>query len=375
MAAPALTILHLAAPARVGGLEKVVAALAVGHARRGHHVHVAAVVDTADAAAHFLDPLADHGVRGHPLVLPSRAYLAERKSVRSLCERLRPTAVHTHGYRADVNGLGIAASVGAASVSTVHGFTGGSRRNRLYEHLQIWAFRRIDAVVAVSRPLADLLDGRGVSRDRLHVVPNAWSPLAAPLSRAEARRQLGIGDSVQLAWLGRLTHEKGADVLLRAVPALPPQVRVSFIGDGRERPALTTLAGELGVADRIDWHGLVPDAGRLLPAFDGYILSSRTEGTPIALFEAMAARIPIVATRVGGVPDVVGDAEALLVPSEEPLALAAAVKSILDAPQAAMARAAAAADRLEQQFGVAPWLDAYETVYRTAVTRRGHPRR
>jgi glycosyltransferase involved in cell wall biosynthesis len=370
MANSALTILHLAAPARVGGLEKVVAALAVGHACRGHDIHVAVVVDTADAAAHFLDPLTEHGVQGHPLVLPSRAYLQERRLVRRLCETLRPTAVHTHGYRTDVNSLGIAANVGAGSVSTVHGFTGGSKRNRIYERLQVWAFRRIDAVVAVSRPLADLLDSRGVSRDRLHVVPNAWSPLAAPLSRAEAREHLGIGDSVQFAWLGRLTREKGADVLLRALPAMPPQVRVSFIGDGCERSALTTLAGELGVADRIDWHGLVPDASRLLPAFDGFILSSRTEGTPIALFEAMAARIPIVATRVGGVPDVVGDAEALLVPSEDPPALAAAVKSIVDVPEAATARAAAAAARLEDQFGVAPWLDAYETVYREAAERR-----
>jgi len=255
-------------------------------------------------------------------------------------------------------------------VSTVHGFTGGSRRNRAYEHLQVWALRRIDAVVAVSRPLADLLRSRGVSSDRLHVVPNAWSPLTAPLSRDDARSQLGLGDAIQFAWLGRLTREKGADVLVRAIPALPPNVRISFIGDGRERSSLVTLASELGVADRIDWHGLIPDAGRLLPAFDGYVLSSRTEGTPIALFEAMAARTPIVATRVGGVPDVVGEADAVLVPSEEPLALAAGMRSIIENPAAANARSAAAARRLEQHFGVVPWLDAYENVYRAAAERR-----
>jgi glycosyltransferase involved in cell wall biosynthesis len=271
---------------------------------------------------------------------------------------VRPIALHTHGYRADVGSLGIAKSVGAGSVSTVHGFTGGSRRNRTYERMQVWALRRIDAVVAVSRPLADLLESRGVSSGRLHIVPNAWSPLSAALPRDEARRRLGLGDAIHFAWLGRLTREKGADVLLRSIPALPPNVQISFIGDGRERSSLVALANELGVADRVVWHGLVPDAGRLLPAFDGYVLSSRTEGTPIALFEAMAARI-----------DVVGNEDAVLVPSEEPLALATAIQSIVDENASAMTRTEAAARRLEQQFGVAPWLDAYENVYRAAAEK------
>jgi len=123
------------------------------------------------------------------------------------------------------------------------------------------------------------------------------------------------------------------------------------------------------VADRVNWHGLVPDAADLYPAFDAWVLSSRTEGTPIALLEAMAARVPVVATAVGGVPDVVSSAEALLVPSEQPRELAAALATVLaDRAQAAL-RAEAAYRRLTEAYSPGGWLDAHVALYRSlAVT-------
>ncbi len=359
-----LVILHLTAPARIGGLERVVAALSTGHARMGHEVHVAAVVESADAADQFLAPLAARGVHVHPLVLPGRAYRRERAAVRALCRTLAPGVVHTHGYRADVVSLGIARRLGIATATTVHGFTGGSWRNRLYEWLQVLAFRRLDAVVAVSRPLATLLRARGVPDGQLELIGNAWSPHDV-LSRAESRTLLGLpADAFCVGWLGRLTREKGADVLLEAVPQLGRDVVVSFIGDGRERRVLEDRAAVLGVSQQVRWHGMVGDAGRTLAAFDAFVLSSRTEGTPIALFEAMAAGVPIVATRVGGIPDVIAPCEALIVPSEDPAAVAAALCSVREDASAARARAERAAQRLAREFAVDPWLAAYETLYR-----------
>jgi glycosyltransferase involved in cell wall biosynthesis len=117
----------------------------------------------------------------------------------------------------------------------------------------------------------------------------------------------------------------------------------------------------------VQWHGLVPDAADLYPAFDAWVLSSRTEGTPIALLEAMAARVPVVATAVGGVPDVVGPAEALLVPPEQPRALAAAVASILTDPAQAALRAEAAYQRVTEAYSPGAWLDAHVALYRTLV--------
>ncbi len=162
-------------------------------------------------------------------------------------------------------------------------------RTVLYEWLQYRAFRRFDAVVAVSRPLGDALLAAGIPRDRIHVVPNAWLRKVAFLDRAAARRALGIPeDGFRIGWVGRLSREKGPDLFLRAMGQLRDlPLQASIIGDGRERPALQRLAHELAIEHRITWHGVVPNAASFLPAFDLLVLSSRTEGTPIVLFEAM----------------------------------------------------------------------------------------
>jgi glycosyltransferase involved in cell wall biosynthesis len=109
---------------------------------------------------------------------------------------------------------------------------------------------------------------------------------------------------------------------------------------------------------------MVPQAAALYCAFDVFVLSSRTEGTPISLFEAMAAGVPVVATRVGGVPDVITESEARLVPSESPQALAEAIEATLSQGEETRRRAAGAERRLQQHFAVGPWLDRYETLYR-----------
>src|SRR5437762_12948667 len=148
-----LVILHVTAPAAVGGLEAVVTTLSIGHARLGHEVHVAAVVETPEHADRFLRTFAAHRVHTHAIVIPARAYLRERAAVRELCHQVAPVVVHTHGYRADVLTPMAVKRLGLPLVTTVHGFTTAGWRGRLYEALQALSFRRFDRVIAVSRPL------------------------------------------------------------------------------------------------------------------------------------------------------------------------------------------------------------------------------
>ena len=370
-----MVILHVVAPGEIGGLERVVQMLARGHGALGHEVHVAAVVERSGADRPFLEPLADVGVHTHTLIVGARGYLRERTLIADLCRQTRPDVVHTHGYRPDVVDARVARQLGIPVVTTLHGYTAGGWKNRCYEWLQYRTFRGFDAVVAVSQELATRLERAGVARGRIAAVPNAWCETAPPLDRATARRTLGLsGADFVVGWVGRLSYEKGPDVLVDALAQLAdlPLV-ISVLGEGRERASLEARAVDLGVGERMRWHGVVPDAGRLFAGFDAFVLSSRSEGTPIVLFEAMAAGVPIVATRVGGVPDVLSAAEGVLLPPEDPRALARAIRSVVHNPPAAARRACAARDRLAH-FEIAPWLDRYEAIYgRVSHTQPGVP--
>jgi glycosyltransferase involved in cell wall biosynthesis len=303
-----------------------------------------------------------------PVVVDERAYLREYRLLAALVARLRPKVVHTHGYRADVIGGAVARAYRIPTVSTVHGFTGGGPKNRLYERIQCFSLRRAKAVIAVSRPLVHLLVRAGISRGRIHCIPNGFAPVGPTLTRTAARAALGIppGELV-VGWVGRLSREKGADVMLDALAECDRAWRLSVIGEGREANLLRQRAAKLGIADRVRWHGRVADAGSLLTAFDAFALTSRTEGTPITLLEAMHACVPIVATRVGGVADVVTPAEALLVPSETPKAIAKALESIARDPSAAKLRSVHARNRVLNSFDVVPWLATVDSVYTTAL--------
>lgn len=369
-----LSIMHVLAPGIVGGLESVVTQLAAGLRDRGERVQVLAVVE--DGAPHpFVESLRERRVPVQAIVAPGRAYLRERAAIADHCRRERPDVVHTHGYRADLIAGGVARGQEIATVSTVHGFTGGDWRNRLYQRLQRRALRRADAVIAVSHPLRGELVAAGLPADRLHLLPNAFRAGATPVSRQAAREGLGIpADAYRIGFVGRLSREKGADVLLRALRHVERRaVSLSVLGDGPELASLRALAADLEVADRVTFHGTRPAAGTLLRAFDALVVSSHTEGTPIVVLEAMHAGVPIIATSVGGIPDMLAGDDARLVPAGDPIALAAAITIVHDDPAFATSRALTAKHRLARQFALDPWLERHLALYR--AVRRATSRR
>ena len=361
--------LHVLAPGKEGGLERVVAMLAAAQAGRG--AHVAVVLTPAESKDHpFVRRLVSLDVPVTSIVVGSRNYVEEYRRLNALIEQLQPDVVHTHGYRSDVIAGAAARARRTPTVSTVHGFTGNGR---VYELIQCLALRRADAVIPVSRMLVDRLTRARIHRTKIHFVPNGFAPPpdADLVDRDTARQWLGIDSDVLVAaWVGRLSREKGADVMIEAVAKSDHAWRFSIIGDGPERDALLAQAKRLGVSDRITWHGMLPNAGRLLSAFDAFVLSSRTEGTPIALFEAMYAGVPIVATEVGGVPDVISPAQGLLVPSENPSRIAQALHEIARGHAAAAQRSILARARLLQSFNDVTWLASIDDVYRRICAKR-----
>ena len=223
----------------------------------------------------------------------------------------------------------------AARVYTVHGLpdpylplpqNDGRRprsRDRLaYQGLDAWLARRSDAVIVPSRALSDLLVGRlGFPPAKLEVIPNGVEIPPAPL---------GAGDVV--ATVSLLGPVKGLDTFLAAAAAVAarfPEQRFQVVGDGPERArAGSGGAAELGIS--VEFPGMMPIA-ELLPTLRAFVLPSLFENCPMSLLEAMAAGVPSVASAVGGVPELAGDA-ALLVPPSDPPALAGAIESLLAEP-------------------------------------------
>jgi glycosyltransferase involved in cell wall biosynthesis len=363
-----LRIIHVLAPAPFGGLESVVQSLAIEQKEQGHEIVVAALMETGAAEPVMLERLRSANIDVVVVAAPSRSYLTQRRAILELCESRDAQVLHTHGYLPDVISASLGRRARFVRVCTVHGFVRGSYRNRVYEWMQRKSFSRFDAVVAVSGHMSSELRAAS-ARNRIVTLPNAWSPVRPFLSREEARNTLGLSPAkFNIGWIGRISREKGPDVMIDALPHLGIfPWHLTVVGDGKERKAVEERAHNLGLGDRVSFRGQVTDASTLLRGFDIIAMSSRTEGTPIVLLEAMRAEVPIVATNVGGIPDVLSEREGIVVPPDNPPALASAILQVHSARLDASARAQRAKLRVQKDFSTARWAASYDAIYRSSA--------
>lgn len=359
-----LRIVHLTHPGRAGGLETVVAELSSALRAAGHQAEVVTVLPPDEVADHpFVSALHARDIPVHVLAIGGRAYLRERAEIVKRLSASPLHALHTHGFRADVVDGSLARSLRCARVTTLHGFVGNSRRGRLYEWLQVRAARQAHAAIAVSEPIRQRLLSAGCDAARVHLIRNARA--AVPLvTRDEARQRLGLPATQQLVgWVGRLSSEKAPDLFLQALAELSPDVHGVLMGDGPMRTSLQERASQADLAGRVTFAGLVPDAAQWLTALDALALTSRTEGTPMILLEAMQAGVPIVASAVGGVPDLLSPHDALLTPPGNAAETAAALRRILSDRPLATILAEHASATARDRFGVEQWAARHATLY------------
>jgi len=227
---------------------------------------------------------------------------------------------------------------------------------------------RADRVAAVSEAVAQAVRLR-VPRasGRIRVVPNG-------IRTGMTVDRPGHSGPPVIGFVGRLDEpKKGLDVLLRSirrVAAARPAVRFVIAGDGPSAAGLRARAEEWGLSGFIEWRGEVRDVPALLPTFDAFVLPSLWEGVPIALIEAMDAGLPVVATRVGGVPEVVVDGETgRLVPPADEERLAAAILEMVDSPSVRRAWGEAGRIRVRERFDVRNTARALESLYEEVLTR------
>ena len=239
-----------------------------------------------------------------------------------------------------------------------HGYTATNWLDRSYSQLDRWSLRGAYRVVTVCGPFAEKLVSRGIDRERITVLHNCVKPfVAAPLEHVQhIRHSLGLQNEAVILAVGRFSHEKGIGDLLRAVAVISntkgtPDFRVVLVGDGPERDSLARLAARLGIEAKLTMAGFQRDIKPYYSIATLLAVPSHTEGSPNVVLEGMAAGLPIAATAVGGIPEILEDGvTGLMVPSRNPNAMAGTILRILTDPEMRFRLGAAARLRTESSF-------------------------
>jgi glycosyltransferase involved in cell wall biosynthesis len=290
----------------------------------------------------FCAALAELGIPFHLIAERHTGDPRVVSQLRRLINSEQPDIIQTHNSKSHFLARSMGLAQHAPWLAYHHGFTARDRKDKVYNHIARWALKGAPHVVTVCRAFARELEAGGVASSRISVLHNSvtpWPPVPAD-ELAALRETLRIPPNARVVLaVGRLSAEKGhADLISAAAKlnSLNParDFRMVIVGDGPERAAVQQLAASLGVADLLIMPGEQKNVRPFYGIADVFALPSHSEGSPNVLLEAMVARLPIVATAVGGSVELVSDGEtALLVKPRDSQAFAEALNRVLSNPE------------------------------------------
>jgi lipopolysaccharide/colanic/teichoic acid biosynthesis glycosyltransferase/glycosyltransferase involved in cell wall biosynthesis len=385
-----IKILRVIARMNVGGPAIHVVNLTAGlDPARFHSILVTGTENAGEGS--LLDLALARGIE--PVVIPEivgQATLGPRDlkaliALYRLMRRERPHIVHTHAAKPGVLGRLAARLAGVPVV--VHTFHGHILHG-YYGPLMTWLLRRMerllargtDRIIAVSEQVKqDLVRYDVAPPEKISVIPLGFD-LQPFLDSGEHRgalyRELGLTNGARLVGIvGRIFPIKNHRLFLEAaarVAAEEHAARFVVVGDGVLRPEMEAHARRLGIADRVTFTGWRRDLPHIYPDLDVLVVSSKNEGTPVSAIEAMASACPVVATRVGGLPDLIEDGETgHLVPAEDAPALAAAILRVLRDREGARRMAGVAREQVSQRFRAERLVADVEHLYSELLAQKG----
>jgi glycosyltransferase involved in cell wall biosynthesis len=394
---PRIKILRVIARLNMGGPALHVAYLTAGLRDRGYDTTLVAgsLARGEDSMAFVASGLDVEIVRIDQLgreISPLRDLVATLRLAR-LIRHERPDILHTHTAKAGTVGRVAALLAGRHTPPiVVHTFHGhvlrgyfGPVRSRLFRLLERWLAARTTALIAVSPQVRDDLVALGVAPPERFVVIRLGIELDQRVAggqngRVESRRYLGIpADRFAVGWIGRMTAVKRTDDVLVAFKRLRDEgidAVLCMVGDGPDREQLERRAHELGVVRDTVFLGYQEDVAPFYAAFDALVLPSSNEGTPVSAIEALAAGRPVVATRVGGVPDVVQEGEdGFLVEPGATDELADRLAQLARDPALRERMGRTGRERVLPRYAVERLVDDVDRLYRSLLSEAGVRRR
>ncbi|MCX5888249.1 MAG: glycosyltransferase [Deltaproteobacteria bacterium] len=361
-----LKVLHLLESLPVGGAEDLVAAIVRGLDPARFAAGVACIGFPGPVGAELY--AAGYPVSYLGLDLKRTSAWRLMADLRRLLQEHRPDILHTHLYHPNLYGRLAALGLGLPGVvAAVHNsYNRVKIHRRLWNYLLGWASDRV--LVGSAQVLNDVRRYDGVPASRLLLMPYGirLAELETGLSREEARQTLQVSGFV-LGAVGRLEEQKGHTHLLEALAQVRRQIPAAIlvlVGDGRRREALERQAQELGVVDGVRFLGTRRDLPLIYRALDLFVQPSLWEGLPLALLKAMGAGLPVLATRVSGVQEVISDGgNGRLVAPGDPEALALALVELYRQPETRARLGAAAHLTIRDNYSLEAMLTKLEQVY------------
>jgi glycosyltransferase involved in cell wall biosynthesis len=345
---------------QIGGSERVGVDTALEFKARGYRVACFAFYGSSGP---FRDELESQGVECVDLDYSKRARLTRRVTYQyefwRFLKRRGVAALHIHHATA-LTLCGIATRLAGLEhvVMTEHALFQLQEREP-YRRQAIRDCRFASAVTGVHAGITEYFHSElAVPRDKLHVISNGVrASTPSPGARARLRTELGIAaDAPVLLYVGRLEDVKDLGTLLRAVAVIPAParagLRVLLAGDGAMRAELEATRAQLDLAHTVTFLGARRDIADLLSCADIFAMSSRTEGLPMAIMEAMAAGLPCVATAVGGIPELLAEGTGFTAPTADPAGLAAHITRLIGDPALRAATGARARERVMALYGI-----------------------
>ena len=325
--------------------------------------------------SHYLRELDARGIEYQSIPLIRRFDYRYVRETRRLMNKFHIDLIHSHGYRSDITALW-AANGSIPVVSTIHGFTANSSRVKIYEFMQRIFLRHMRMLMPVSIPIEQRLIKMGIPENRIRCLPNIVDhETITALRPSPVFSDFGIKDSVtKLVFVGRLSIEKGLDILINACGILKQRGTRFFlliIGEGPLKSEYENRINTLSMASEIKLMGYRRNAVKITAACDFFVLPSRTEGIPLAVLEAMALGRPVVASKVGGLPQLIQHKQnGLLVTPEDAENLANTLEWGIRNKDAATEIGKKAKQRIQKEYSPDKWAAELTRNYYFAANRR-----
>lgn len=366
-----MRILHVISSAGFYGAENVVYQLALEQGRRKECQPVVAVIENRDTPHRELaEECSARGIE--TIILPCRGQVdwATAGGLKRVLREQRIDIIHSHGYKANIYSRVAASGWNGRSVATCHNWPGRSRRMKFYALLDQQLLRGFDRVAAVSDEVKGKIPGGSAAKGRVQVIRNGIS--LEPYDRIQAERtrkrliRRSEGRAV-VGYVGRLSDDKGAGLLLEAgrdVLRQFPGTSLLLVGDGTQRNVYEI---EFRSPD-VFFAGFQREVQRCYSCMDIFVLPSYAEGLPMTILEAMASRLPVIATRVGQVPELVEDGQTgVLVNPGDKVQLAEAICRLIENPEESAKMGERGYARVAARYSAERMADAYLRLYQEAA--------